>query len=645
MKHAWFAAAALTFGVMGCAKLQADYNRALRNAGIPGTPGPSASEESEEKPKAKGGKKGHGAAASGEGLVEKSRDSVSGKEGVVALLGYRGGPKETMVLENCPQCNGASWPPDVFEANGKSTAYRADDPPVKDPVKPEGKVPAVPVAVPTWCDGYEGQLRGVPRPTEYPSFSKDTLREPEDMLQALRHIALLGCDRLHYAPRQRQVANMLQKWSNLTQIKFEALVPVMAHYATQEVDRDVRPHGHRNEGGKSKDASVETLTRGCGFDLRGHFSVSYKAMTTLDILEGTGKLSEVDRAAAMCGQDMGELAIIDLKRLDFDKAVAEMESREPDEAVRNEAIEGLVRLQLYRPLRLKKLDAKVDEAYQAWQKDVGDPHKAELTVAFTAMARARGPLAEARGCSADTRPLLAKLVKAKAPPSRPAADALMADAVISVAFQADALCNLIDEPLLGAAEFSALKHVGANWLGGRQAALLALRGARTGDSRSALAMSIATEPVAPVNGKPEASFMSSHEVKAVKDAGDEVEITLVSDRWVEATYNCFTTDKPKRIRPDGYLEYEEDCRPTGNRALKKVYAPLRVAKEHAGLFAPKRIVVVQVEGREQDASDVAGAAEAVAKMKPVKSRPVIVYPDDKALKAGSPMLYYFGIQL
>lgn len=597
-----------------------------------------------------GGEKGGAQAVE---LLENLDESAIGPSGKFGTIGYRGGPNESMVIADCNQCSG-SWSDELLKEND-GYGYRPDDPPVEQKVAPAPDVGEVPLAAPTWCGRYDGILKRARATLRYDPLTRAL--DPQFMVEHLKLISQMACDRVRYAPRQRQVVNLLQAWLNLAHIKFASIVPVLEVLAAP-----VKEHGFLKVG-NSGDPVVDALVNGCGPLDPSHRPPDnlYAALDSLDILEGAGKLTELDRAGLTCQAFAGPFAVVDIRKLDMNKAQDELALRLASKALSQEAYDdallGLVDYRLWQPRMLdasssdpsvKRLHSattkKAEDTYASWHKTVLEPNKEVLQTAFGAMARARGPMASAKGCSAETRPLFEKMVKAKST-KRADLDSLLSDPVGSVVFQADALCNAIDDPLLGAAQVDAIRRE-MSWLGPRRAAYVAALMPEDGSkAMTSVASSRLRDLFAfkPVNkGYPENVGTWVYEIKSAVVKGEDLVVTAVAAKWTDPTFNCVSTDKIKRIRPDGYLEYEEECFQTGTEALKMEYAPMLLPKELAGLVVKGGIVAMMLEDAPDKHAFVSSQASAALKADPVRAYPMIVYPNSKP---DAPVSFYFGVKL
>lgn len=582
-------------------------------------------------------------------LRERDDETMRGPDGSpYAVIGYRGGPNESMVITGCPTCSG-SWDQAIYKENG-SMSPRPDDPPVTDKVAPAADVDTPPLAPPTWCDGYSGIIKNQSTQLNYEPITKQG--EPDAMMATLVEIAWMACDRVHYAPRQRQVVNLLQAWMNVTHMKFARVVPLLA-LIIRGRDTDAQ-----RDPAKSGDRAVDLLARGCRpIDSSYRPQDQYKSIDELDILEGADKLTELDRAAQICGMYAGPFAVGDLRAVDLDKAqdelIMRMTAKLVDAKSGDLALFGLLDMRFWKPVLLdpkwrysdinRYHDQYADVAQLTaaeWRNTVGSANKDVLKTAFEAISRARGPLEQAKGCSAVTRPLLEKLVKAKNSKKREDLDAILSDKVGSVVFQADALCNAIDNPLLGAAQIETMSHR-ANWLGPRRAAWMAAQKLEV--PRNGVPIAFSRLQLVPVNvGYPEKRGTKVYEVKSVKAEGEELVVNAAGTRWLDPTYSCYSTNQIERIRPDGYIEYKSDCVQTGSEALKSEYSPMLVPKAYAPFLVKGAIVTMMLADDPAKHTFILDASTAAAKREPVKALPVIVQPNDKK---DATLTSYYGIQL
>lgn len=375
----------------------------------------------------------------------------------------------------------------------------------------------------------------------------------------------------------------------------------------------------------------------------------------LDALDIGGKLTELERVAwlkCVGSFDGSEGVVVDYLRFDHQKALKEARARvkDPEKRKRVEGALGVTNEESKR-VRSKASQPKIKEAaeiYDRWRAEVYEPNKATLEVAFGLIARALGPDRDkAKGCSAESRPLFAKVVKAKLQKTLAETNnAILDDPVASVVLQADALCNALDDPLLGAGEV-VLATYRPTFFGPRRAVHLAQR-VKDDWRKPDFSKHPNMSKLAPYHrdGYPEKPDVNTYELKTVTPKGDELELVSTSDKWNEPTYNCFKTNRIERITADGRLEREEICNQSGTEQMKREFAPMLVQKDHAALVAPKRFVALALEGPWIDhARHLSTGDNSMPKLDPIHARPVVVFANAKAFQAGGPFTYYYGVSL
>ncbi|MFO0756660.1 MAG: hypothetical protein U0359_09225 [Byssovorax sp.] len=383
---------------------------------------------------------------------------------------------------------------------------------------------------------------------------------------------------------------------------------------------------------RSQDPTVAALLR-CDHDHPpAPPRTALTALDHLDILDGLGKLEDLDRAAAVCAGQAGVFAAADMKRIDWDKAKEQIAAREPSAVVRSMAVQQLLALRLDVQQTMSKLDAaetaKAEAAYTEWFSKTFTPNKALFLLAFTAIDKAMGP-GDPKGCGDALKGEVESRIKARKLRNIKDGEDLWEDPVMGVLLQAKALCDAVDQPLLGANEIFVANH-GKRWLGPRRAALLALK--------------IDANTLAPAHhGYPSSQSSAYYEIKSVTPKGDKLLVALSSDQRAQAVLSCHDNDHIDRILPDGSIRYKEDCVQTGSTQLKNDYAPLLVPKDFADLVKPGRVVLFSTEkgnnGIERDAGDAAYQQAAI------EAVPVYVFPDSNASRAGRPLLFFNGVRL
>jgi hypothetical protein len=564
----------------------------------------------------------HGVGGKGSSLRGRANEMVKGPTGPAVIVQYRGGPNESLVLEPCRQCS-SEWPEDLFVANGKSPGFdRArDDTDISSATGAAAGVDQVPLEAPTWCDGYQGQAKTAER-IDLTPISPDTT-DPAALMDALRKISWAACDRAHYAPRQKHIVDMLQAWLNVTKLPLAEVRSTLRSLASGDTVE---------AAGSAKDPTIEALLH-CDFDGRSTFSTAtYERLDQLDLLDGQDKIKSLDRAVAVCNGDAGAVSVIDMKRVDWDKAKDDLARREPAGTTRALAEKQLVALHLHVQQIMSKPDAgevaTAEAAYSEWFTKTLQPNKALFTMAFEAIARARGS-EDPKGCGEGLRAEVASRLKARHFGSVKEADMVWEDPVLGVLLEAQALCDAVDRPLLGATEIDTL-NVGKRWLGPRRAALLALK-------RNVPRL------VPTHRGHTDGSVVDSFLIKSVAPQGDKLLVTFSVWQRAEAVNSCHDNSHIDRILPDGSIRYKEDCVQTGTTQVNREYAPLLVPKELADVIKPGRGAVLRL-AQSNEGRDHAGG-EAAEKQAPIEAYPVIVYPDAQAFKTGKPIVFYYGVRL
>jgi hypothetical protein len=559
--------------------------------------------------------------APGSGLKGPDNRMVYGSSGPAAIVNYRGGPHESPAMKSCNTCS-SDLPDDLFKLIdfplGRERAQ--DDSDLANATSAAPGVDTVPLVAPDYCADYKGQAKKVH--LDFSPLSAQTAG-PTELLDALRNIAWMSCDREHYLPRQKHVQSLLQAWLNTTTMKLADVKPVLRTLAS--ADASAPPP-------VSNDPAVAALLRCDGGGTKQRPDEGAAARDRMDRLEGMGKLTELDRAVALCGARIGALAALDFKRLDWAKAEAQITERETSPLARTFAVQRLHNLRLSSQEGLAKLDAgaaaTAETAYTEWFTKTFEPNKALFALAFSAMEKAMGP-DDPKGCSEALKGEVESRIKGRKLKNVKEGEDLWEEPVLGVLLQAKALCDATDKPLLGGNEVFVANH-GKRWLGPRRAALLALK-------QDAPVL----EPAHIAYPKSQTS--SHYAIKAVAPKGDKLLVTLASDQRAEAILACHDNDHIDRILPDGTIRYKEDCVQTGTAQIKNDYAPLLVPKEVGDLIKPGRWVLFSTakgnDGIER------GAGEAAVEQAAIEAYPVYVFPDTAAVRAGRPLLFFNGVRL
>jgi hypothetical protein len=557
----------------------------------------------------------------GGALQGRTNEMVRGTTEPAAILHYRGGPHESPAMAPCGTCS-SELPDDLYQRInfplGRERAH--DDSDLASATAAAPGVDVVPLAAPDWCADYKGQAKQV-----HLDFSPiaPTTTQPTQLLDALRNIAWTACDREHYLPRQKHVVDLLQAWLNATKLKLAEVRPVLRTLAAADPSAPAP---------LSQDAAVAALLRCDPADRSRSSRETMAALDRLDLLEGLGKLEDLDRAAAVCGGQAGVLAAVEVKHIDWDKAREQLARREPTALARTLGNLQLVALRLAARKGQSASDAaavdKAEKAYAEWVTATYEPNKALFVLAFTAIEKAMGP-GDPKGCGDALAGEVEARIKARKLKNVKEGEDLWEEPVMGVLLQAKALCDATDQPLLGGNEIFVANH-GKRWLGPRRAALLALREG--------------PPPLeAPHRAYPGTQSATYYAIRSVTPKGDKLLVTFASDQRAEAVLACHDNDHIDRILPDGSIRYKEDCVQTGTAQLKNDYAPVLVAKAFSDLIKPGRWVLMSTarsnNGIERNAGEAAEAQEAM------DAYPVYVFPDTNAVKVGRPLLFFNGIRL
>ena len=497
----------------------------------------------------------------------KKLEQTAGANHWRCTLYYEADEHETWAFDDGFHC-----PPDFK----KDKPHADDDPKLKEPVTPTTGAPTMAATVPDWCDDYDGWGRGQNWSKHYatPNIGPDST--PHELLAFAHFVAVSGCDRKHYRPRQAWVASWLQQWVNVTAMDVGATKVLLSELVQRE------------------DAVAQAQALACGDGplvsaLVCPEPADVPTSVELDAAEVAGTLDDAMRVAYLT-RCRGAHCRIDAERVDWAGVPA---------MVANETSLATARFIARRTLpslaemfeKATDETAKAAAAYQAWNEtvDASDP---TLRAAFQIVSAGRRAEAHAEAVKraksmrralpegdAPTIPEcpegLAEAVDARitagAPKTRAQAETLLEDPSTQILVRALALCERGPlAPLRGAA----VARARTPWFGPRRAALQAV-GAR----------------VDPLPPRSPAKIDGEAIVAGTKQQKDgTVLVRLRSRVEVEPRETCWETNRVDGIDSDGYLIYRERCKVVGKDRREIEPVPLIVPAAQAEALARGRLV-------------------------------------------------------
>jgi hypothetical protein len=545
----------------------------------------------------KGAHAPHGGAPDGDAKQEET--SSAGAPGLRERLGkvielqaganyfgtridYEGGPNESWVIGHH---QGRPIQPD-YEMKPSGP----DDKDVK-PLAASAGAFTVPLAVPTWCNGYVTPGR-IDANLELDFLASDA---PHAMIEDLRAVAIAACDRLHYAPRQRRVQRLLQTFVNKTHISQGELAALLPALIIARADSDTTQCGvdplvrsllcgdraterravhDRSQLKRESDPAdvLDELERSGKLDDRARFTTLFTRIAPERHVEQANpgsRMAAVTRfRLGPTGYAAAPLAVFanDIESLNWQEVRALIGEKETDPVVRF-LLPGQLAVveKLFRD-ELAKVPADVREkaqaAQSAWQANY-ERHKEIANAAFASVADPSSKECEKLDSGLGT------LLTEKAPKSRTAAYGTLSDPIINLVVSARQGCH---------------KAAGATELAALEEGLLRLHHHHAGKRRAgSLALAAPENRGNEIFGLPPARRIAS--VKAVAQG---VEVRFVPAEWVEEREHCVETNRIGGITAGGRVYYRQDCTPLPPLTHKEPFAPLVVSKELGAVLKPKQ---------------------------------------------------------
>lgn len=462
---------------------------------------------------------------------------------------YEAGEHETWSFDDAFHC-----PPDLTE--GK--AHAEDDRDLADPVRPVGGAPEVAVAVPDWCDAYDGWGRGKTWTSHYAMPRLEAATTSLELLEYARYVAVSACDRQHYRPRQQWVASWLQAWVNTTGMDV-GTTKVLLLELVQREDAIAKAR----EIGCTRGPLVSALT--CP-------EPALPSAGELDALEVAGTLDDSMRIAYLAGC-RGAACSIDAAAVEWDRAPALVAAGTDLALLRFIARAALRRLADVHAASSPDAE-RAAAAYRAWKDAVpqDDPRLRPAYAVVTAAAGGQAAPACPEGLDAA---LTARL---RAGPTAKVADleAKLHDPWTQLLFRAATLCDRGERPEAHASLWaSALLRSGPAWLGPRRSALVELGGA--------------VDPLPPLRADAP-SVDEAVVAKVEPQGGDALLVRLEGAQWTEPVERCWETRRIHSIDSDGTINYRTECKTVGKLRIETVPDPLLLRRADGATLAKGRTI-------------------------------------------------------
>lgn len=249
-------------------------------------------------------------------------------------------------------------------------------------------------------------------------------------------------------------------------------------------------------------------------------------------------------------------------------------------------------------------------AFAEWEK-IFAPWQAELdrSMAFERKLSLPSPKALA-GCVPELQKDAHKLIKSyKSKDYNELLDKTAADPIASLLLSRLAICYAAENVKGGAGAFRDLVKQGRDLRGPRSFAYYTMVDAitETLKTRPRPLVSLSSFPFESttlvniygldftfsggMSRAPERSG-DSGTVKAVKKTADGLEVVFKAQKEKYPEYNCVSTNKPIRIAPDGTIEYQQNCKPTGKMtSVDRTPQPFAVSPLLAAEIKPGAYVV------------------------------------------------------
>ncbi|MFO0586238.1 MAG: hypothetical protein U0441_01800 [Polyangiaceae bacterium] len=470
-------------------------------------------------------------------------------------VAYEGGPNESWALED-----GGNPSPDIENKPG----WHEDDQDV-EVLAPADGAPQVALAVPDFCDAYEG----VGVNLSFANMEKDFLAmaDPYAVLADLRVVAYAACDRMHYEPRQKRVQRLLQTFENQSKMPLPELTKLLSALAASkpgEAFCGTDPMTRWINCGESpKDGPIPGIAKLDVMEMSGkpldeeRFRI---AMTRFAAARPTPFTSHVPSKVSaplggvaleiaplgMSGYPAAESAVnaAEVKLIGWDGLALTLLAKEKSLATRYLLQRRVVAWREAVDKSIAALGDKVDQvkrAEDAWRKDVLAANEAVVKAAFTAI---QSPSNKEACGSVETA--FAAAITDKAPTTWKAATALLANPTIDLLLQARQKCHQADgRNALSQVEQDALECWGLRALGPRMAAYRQANGVQS--------VRTTCEHV-PARQAPEQI------VKSATTKGDVVDVGFESEKWVEERESCVDTNVIDAVTWEGRIIYRQTCK-------------------------------------------------------------------------------------
>jgi len=551
------------------------------------------------------------------------------------VVHYEGGPNESWVVMSH---EGRPMQPDLEKKPGAGAHDDKDVP----PVAPAQGAWAVPLRVPEWCSAYDG----VGQKMFFDDMEKGFLEVAEAgaYVEGLRAVAIAGCDRQRYAPRQRRVQALLQAFVNKVGIDRKELTGLLVALARKANpgsatvaypcgdDPTVRlllcgPEGPRKSTGAAARErkgnslldKLDAAERSGAVDDKARLALVLSEVVDLRAVQlvgpyrehPTGSFKVVEKAGGveasqfgLGSTDMLAVVALDVDKMSFAELGRALADKETDPVVKFMVPRRLADVQKIASLQIATVS---DEAKAQAKKGMDDwrasyaAHKEDMDAAFAALA---APSDAALCDRADAA--YARLLQAKKPATLKAAYLTTLDPAVNVALGAREACHrqrgwsniaMWEGKLLAGAG----SHVGP-----RRAAVYAMRPGRVPDHLTFLP--------------------DEQTVASVKPGTPDSEVAFKPKEWIEERENCTETNKIDRITAGGDIVYRSNCTPLPSIKHTEPYPPAKMAAAAAAGLKKDNVVILV---RQDKAPEILFSAHA----------------DQKAFEADTGLRAFLGVAL
>ena len=462
--------------------------------------------------------------------------------------------------------------------------------------------------------------------------------DPIASLRELQAIAVAGCDRAAYGPRQRRVANWLQQWLNRHPMPVSELNVLLAQLVA---DPSAVP--------ESRTALFDTVPPALQRLLWGEFGSADHGLDLLDRMERQAKPDPVARLSALmaladgssltgAAQESGQqVAAYELSTADWAPVTTKLQGRT--------AVERFVLQHLLPELAARGRGAKpgVEAAFVAARTEyeaMADRHP-ELVATVTALrddlvnpdGSPKGPSGarEQQACAAALDVAWAELFASRAPKSIPALRALTREPAVDFLYRAiSTSCPQsrlhssvagprFRQPISGPRTYFAV-HADPDTTKQAQG---------PAPFEDVLFLMSAQARSCPPQVKSEYCAVAfGQTIRKVKQQADGILVDWAPVSWVEEVEKCKTTNRIDRINERGEVFYQEDCRVVGKRPQQRALPPTLLPRSLAPALRPGRVV------RFLGDPPVVGLAPA--------SAVVAVFPDGASARSSTKHVVIFG---